>query len=402
MILYRLLISVVTPVLLLRLGDMCARLGFQKAKDTFPRLWIHAASNGELASVRFLIKHLVEHDETLRILITTNTQTARAMANRWMLPRVSCILSPIDLRNCTRRILRNWHVTGLIVVENELWPNRLTVCHAEDIPVGYIGARLSEKSAKTWGKFPQLIKNTLHCITWASAQDELSKDRLTKLGLAKDKWLPTIDLKSFFEPADQPVPVAVAQLYDRHSTILAASTHDGEDDLVLQAFKQARDYHPGLHLILAPRHPKRRDQITALLHQHDLTYVQHSTGARRDATTAVTLADTMGEMDVWYQLASICFVGGSLVDKGGHTPYEPLSYGSAVIHGPSTANFARIYQLLDQQNGAICVGSADQLASAIAQLLDPSKREEIVANAEKHIASSADLKHLIDAITDML
>ncbi|MFD2815463.1 3-deoxy-D-manno-octulosonic acid transferase [Paracoccus aerius] len=203
-----------------------------------------------------------------------------------------------------------------------------------------IGARLSQRSAARWARLPGIIAPMLGRLAGLSAQDPDSEARLLALGLPPAAILPRLDLK-LLTPArirpPRPDP-------HRDRTLLAASTHEGEEALILDAWTAARRHHPDLRLILAIRHPQRGDQVSALLAQRGIAHQRRSAG---DSGGDVLLADTLGEMDRWYASAGLCFVGGSLTDRGGHTPWEPAAHACAILHGPHLSNFRDAYGALD-------------------------------------------------------
>ncbi len=375
--LYRLLISLLAPLLLVRLGWRVLR-GRESRADLAERLgrggggrpgavWLHGASNGELASARPLVAALLTARGDLRLVVTANTVTGRDMVRGWGLDRVEARLAPLDLRPCLRRFRRAWRPALLVVLENELWPNRILTA-AE--PVVCVGARMSARSFARWQRVPGLARALLGRVHLLFPQDSASARHFTALGLAAERLGPVGTLKAEVtapEPDSQALE-ALSRVFARASTVLAASTHEGEEEIVLEAFAAARLARPGLTLILAPRHPARGAALAALLTARGLPFTRRSEGGAPGGGAAVYLADTLGEMALWYRLAGVTFVGGSLVPKGGHTPYEPAAAGSALVHGPHVANFAEVYGALDAKGGALTARDAKGLADCLAQL----------------------------------
>lgn len=373
--LYRLILALVLPLLLARLGarvlagkeaagTLGERLGFGAATEP-GAIWLHAASNGELVSARPLIAAMLARAPGLRFLITVNTVTARALAADWaqepaLSGHLAVRMAPLDSRGCLGRFFARHAPAALIVIENEIWPNRLTMAGERAIPVLIAGGRMSARSARRWRKIglgPVLAP----AIAAVSAQDEASAAGFRGFGVPAGRMLATVNLKTAVAP-----PAATwSPGWARALTVLAASTHEGEDAIVLDAFLAARRQIPGLRLILAPRHPRRAPAIARLIAERGLSIALRSAG---DDTSAadVLLADTMGEMANWYRAASVCFVGGTLVDKGGHTPFEPVSCGCAIVHGPFTANHRAPFGALDAAGAAVAAGDADALGRAFA------------------------------------
>lgn len=301
------------------------------------------------------------------LIVTCNTTSGRDLVNDWRLANVGARLAPLDYRWVLARFRARWRPVALMILENELWPNRIATA-AE--PVICIAARLSARSAARWGRLGGLASATVGKIAYLAAQDEVSGQRFAALGLGVSRIGPVISLKQAVELAPPP-PAELAEfqrIFARADTVLAASTHAGEDAAIIDAFARARAARPALKLILAPRHPRRMAEVAALITAAGLPYAVRSKGEVPDAATAVYLADTLGEMALWYALAGVSFVGGSLVDRGGHTPFEPLQAGSAVLHGPYVSNFAAAYAELDQAGASRQVADADDLSKALTAL----------------------------------
>lgn len=350
-----------------RSGGLRERLGGTgpQAARRGPLLWLHGASNGELTAAHPLIAALLDRDPALSMVVTCNSATGRALIAGWGLPRVTARLAPLDLRITLRRFLAAWQPDALIVVENELWPNRLLMMHRLDRPVIAVSARMSKRSARGWQRFAPLARRIMGMISYLSAQDSASGARFVALGLDPGRIGPALNLKSLTAaPGDIDVAAldALRPALPRQATVLAASTHEGEERVILRAFAQALSAKPGLRLILAPRHPRRRDEVIALLDRQRLNYAVRSRGQAPGPDTQIYLADTLGEMPLWYSMAGMTFIGGSLVPRGGHTPFEPIALGSALAHGPHLENFAEIYAALQAGDGSTLVENADDLA----------------------------------------
>ncbi|MCW3780995.1 3-deoxy-D-manno-octulosonic acid transferase [Defluviimonas salinarum] len=397
MLLYRLLAQIAFRLYALRLQIAVAmgrlahesfdeRLGRGPKRDgAAPLVWIHGASNGELASARPVIDTLIARAPGLSILVTANTETGRDLARSWQQTRLHADLAPLDYPGAVRRFLDRWRPAALVVIENELWPERLAACAARGIPVLVIGARMSARSYRNWTRLRSLTARILGAIRYLSAQDSGSEGRFRDLGLVSARFGPVVNLKS----ATTARNTSESLPFPRETTLLAASTHEGEEAAVLDAFARARLKIPGLRLILAPRHPRRRDAIEALIRASGLAFATRSRGARPDPDTTVYLADTMGEMDLWYRAAGMTFVGGSLVDRGGHTPFEPAAHGSAILHGPHISNSAPAYTALAEAKAAIDVASAAELAAGIVALADGEAGARLAAAATAALAPLA-------------
>jgi 3-deoxy-D-manno-octulosonic-acid transferase len=372
---YRVIMVLLAPLLLLRAwvkgerrADLGQRLGWV---DGPVGLWLHGASLGELTSARWLIEALQAARPGLRVLVTANTLTGRDLVQGWVLPGVQASLAPLDLGHVLRRFLRQTRPAALISLEAEYWPLRFHLCAAAHIPIVLMGARMSVRSFDRWQKRSALAAAMLGQVSLASAQDERSRQHLLALGLAPAHLLPDLDLKAEAAgrlPLAPPPPRA-----SRANWLLAASTHAGEEAVILRAFAAQSRFS---HLILAPRHPARAAEILPLL--QGTAYAQRSAGAEPGAAP-VFLADTLGEMDLWYARCGAVVIGGTFVPKGGHTPWEPMRHDCAILHGPDTANFAAPFAALDQAGGALAV-TADSLAHSL-QGLDAQAQDRMAAQA---------------------
>ncbi|MBM2321313.1 MULTISPECIES: 3-deoxy-D-manno-octulosonic acid transferase [Marivita] len=402
MLIYRLLMTILAAKELatrLWAGDrqaVRARLGLLKLDKRGDRIWLHAASNGELASVRPVIDALLAQGR--RLLITVNTDSALEMAAGWELEGADICLAPIDLPGPTRRVLRNWQITAHVTLESDLWPIRILNTPG---PVLVLGGRLTARSAKGWARLHMLVRRMLARVTYLSAQDSASAERFAQAGLLQAAQGPVFDLKALYKPPQSRPDAALEQCFDRAETWLAASTHDGEEDIILAAHTKALKTRPALKLIIAPRHPNRANEISRLIESYGLTYARRSSDDN-PVPSQVYLADTLGEMHLWYALAGTTFVAGSLTDRGGHTPYEPAAFGSAILHGPDTSNFLAAYERLTGANAARCTLDADALCDALLTLDTAEKQAKLGQAAQKVLHQDTDLKGLLRDITTAL
>ncbi|RNF35427.1 3-deoxy-D-manno-octulosonic acid transferase [Paracoccus methylarcula] len=339
-------------------------------------IWVHGASVGELTSGRPVIEALAAEFE---LQVTANSVTGRDMVAGWGLP---ARLAPLDMPGSLSRFLDAVQPRLALTIEGEFWPLRSRVLADRNIAQAMIGARMSERSAAKWSRLRNVITPMLGRIAAFSAQDSGSEARLRGLGLPDAAILPRLDLKllspaQVAPPADDPA---------RDLVLLAASTHEGEDAPILDNWLAARAAHPGLRLILAPRHPQRGDDIAALIAARGLDVRRRSDGAQ-DAP--LLLADTLGEMPRWYARAGICLVGGSLTDNGGHTPWEPAAYRCAILHGPHIANHADSYDALASAGGAVEI-DGETLATELIRLAgDRSAARRMGQNARDVLTERA-------------
>lgn len=418
MFIYRLLLTLMAPLVALwfalrilrgreRWGDLGERLGLSlpPLPQGGPRLWLHGASNGELTSARGLIGALLDRDPALDIVVTSNSLTGRDMVRGWGMARLQARLAPLDYHFALGRFLRGFRPCGLVVLEGDLWPNRFDRAARAGLPVAMISARISARSFATWRRTGALGRRMMGALTLLSAQDAASEARFRALGLPQAALLAGATLKSSVRlPAPDPAALApFRSVFAREDTFLAASTHAGEEEQVIRAFEQARAARPGLRMILAPRHPARGTEVAGLLAAAGLRFATRSAGEAPGPETEVYLADTLGEMALWYALSGACFVGASLVDKGGHTPFEPAGFGCAILHGPYLSNFAAPYRLLAEAGGAIAVQTADGLGAALAGL-HASEQGRLAHAARNALATEGadDLAPLVAALAEAM
>ena len=392
MILYQILMALALPFILTQAlwrGGQAAlrdRLGLGPDLPPGPALWLHGASVGEVTSARWVIEALRAARPDVQILVTANTLTGRDVVAGWGLAGVRAALAPVDSAGAAGRLLDRITPQALVIIENELWPARSAAAHRRGVQVLVIGARLSDRSAARWRHLPGLIGPLLARIDWLSPQDEASARHLTALGLPGAALGPTITLKAQAMAQDRPSPFAAPA--PRAATLLAASTHPGEEAGILGAFAAARAQGGPQILILAPRHPARGDEVAALITASGLRFARRTLGQVPDATTTVFLADTLGEMDLWYQMAGICLIGGSFADRGGHTPFEPASWGCALIHGPSVHNFAPQFAALDRVGGAVALRQIDAVTDALLGM-DAARQGQLAQAARTGLAPFA-------------
>ena len=344
-------------------------------------IWLHAASVGELNSVRVLAEELARE---FPLTVTTNSLSGRDLARRIGWP---CALAPLDVPQAVARFLDRVRPAVMVTVENELWPNRSRLAAARGVAQVVLGARMSARSAKRWGRLPGLIGPMLGRIDALSAQDPASEARLLALGLPQAALTPPLNLKLLGPAQVRPGEDGPA----RALTVLAASTHEGEDAVMLAAWQAARAAVPGLRLILAPRHPERGDAVAGLIAARGLAFARRSQGGDLggDSDGPILLADTLGEMALWYRAAGICITGGSFADHGGHTPWEPAAWRCAILHGPHVANQAGDYADLDASGGALACAAPDLPQALLALAADPGRQREMGFAARKLLLARA-------------
>jgi len=367
-------------------------------------LWLHGASVGEAMSVLPLIAALKERWPQVTILMTTGTVTsAKLMAER--LPEgVIHQFVPLDRLSWVRRFFDHWRPDAALWVESELWPNLLSEAQARRIPLALVNARMSPGSFSNWRRLPGVLKSLLSAFELCLAQDDAQADRLRMLGAPKVLSVGNLKYAAEALPCDQRELSSLWEKIGRRPLWLAASTHPGEEEQLAAAHCLLRDKHPGLLMLLVPRHADRGDAIAKLLGEQGLYVAQRSRGEIPDSETEVFLADTMGELGLFYRLSEIAFVGGSLVPHGGQNPLEPARLDAAILHGPYMQNFEPIILALDEAGGAEQAASPAELADLLDLLLNDSGKRRRMADAARTVASAQAgvLERVLAALSPLL
>jgi 3-deoxy-D-manno-octulosonic-acid transferase len=370
-----------------RLGE---RLGVASAaRPRAPLVWVHAASVGEANSVLVLIERILAERPAIEVLMTTGTVAAARLVQTRLPERARHQFVPVDLPRAVERFVDHWHPDLAIWVESELWPNLVLATTRRGIPMLLANARLSARSLARWRLLPGLVRPVLRGFALCLAQDEVQAERFRRLGA--DPVASVGDLKAAAAPlaADPAALALLRRQIGARPVWLAASTHAGEEEIAAAAHVRIAREHPGLITIVAPRHPVRGPGIAELLRARGLHVARRGAGEAIAADTDVYLADTLGELGLFFRLAGIALIGGSLVRKGGHNPFEAARLDCAVLHGPDMANCAALAGALDAAGAALTVGDSASLACAVSRLLgDPTERTARAAAAARIAAAS--------------
>ena len=363
--------------------ELAGRLAERRGIDATPRppgrlLWLHAASVGETVSILPVLTALSGYAPDLTVLLTTGTVTSATLLTRrqqaGLEDHVLHRFVPLDVPAWVARFLDHWRPDAAGFVESELWPNLLLASHRRGVPSMLINARMSERSLAGWRRVPKLARQVLGCFTAVQARSPLDATRLEALG-ASAVSAPG-DLKFAAPPlqADQAELDRLRAVLADRPVWLAASTHPGEEALVFAAHRDLALMHPGLLTILVPRHPERGAEIAAAA--VDPTLHRRSLGAG-PPDRGVWLADTLGELGLWYRLADIVFVGRSLLAPGGgQNPLEPARLGCAVAVGPHIGNFLDAARVLEAAGALTRVADVAALTAWVAAMLaDPARRK---------------------------
>ncbi|MEL7347390.1 MAG: glycosyltransferase N-terminal domain-containing protein [Pseudomonadota bacterium] len=351
-----------------RLGERQGRAGL--ARPPGPLVWLHGASVGEAMTALPLAAALRAEPSRPTVLLTTGTVTSAARVSALAPAGVLHQYVPVDTAPAVRRFLRHWRPDVAIWIESEFWPRLMVETARAGVPMFLMNARLSARSAASWARRPAMARKLIGLFRTIMPQDAETVRRLTALGADPARLDEPANLKMLIPPpeADAAAVAGLRESLSGRPVWLAASTHPGEEAMVIAAHRALLPRRPGLLTILAPRHPDRGEALAAEIHAAWLSLARRSEGAG-PPEGGIWLADTLGEMGLWYRLAPVALVGGSLVAMGGHNPFEPAALGAAILHGPHTENFAPAYAALAAAGGARAVTDGASMATALEHLI---------------------------------
>lgn len=366
-----------------RIGARPETLAAARAKS--PRVWVHAASIGEVRAAVPLLSMLKERRPEVGIHLTTTTPEGNRTARALDLAD-SVGMLPVDLPGVPARLLEAFAPDALVLLETELWPGLLRAARRRLVPVLVVNGRISDRSFRRYAAVRPLLRPVLDDVAAFSMQAEVDRQRILALGADPARVELHGNLKYDALSLPQPAPPAVLAGLARETVWIAGSTHEGEETAVADAFLALRREIPGLRLVVAPRHLKRAEDAFRALSGRGLAVVRRSELEGPPPDDAVVLLDTSGELAAIYAIATAVFVGGSLVPKGGHNPLEPLAHGRPVAFGPYTENFRDVSAVALGSGGAVRVPDAALLADGVrAWLADPAAARDAGIRARAHI-----------------
>ena len=353
-----------------RIGE---RLGFTPFTNKTPSVWVHAVSVGEVQAAAALIRALQRSYPATPLVVTTMTPTGSAQVRKLFGDSVAHSYAPYDLGSAVHRFFERVNPALAIIMETELWPNMFHECGQRHVPLVMASARVSEKSVRRYRMVLDLFKETLSHGVVIAAQSQVDASRFRALGANPGRVHVTGNIKFDFE-FDAAVAERGRELRNKQArnrpVWIAASTHDVEEEIVLQAHRRVLENYPDALLILVPRHPERFDDVVTLVRRRGHSFVRRSLGDRATSNTDVFVGDSMGELTTFYAAADVAFVGGSLVRVGGHNLLEPAALGVPVLTGPHNFNAADVAALLIESDCATLVADGDTLARQVCLLFD--------------------------------
>ena len=359
------------------------RLGIASMARPEGRLiWVHGASVGESLSALPLIEKLLE--DGAKVLVTIGTVTSATIMKQRLPKGALHHYVPLDTPRAVARFLDHWRPDAGLFVESDLWPNLILGAHARGVRLALVNARISARSAERWRLASKSVAALLGAFDVVLAQDEDVAARFRKLGARNVQVAGSLKADAPPLAANEAALAALRQQIGTRPVLLAAQTHPGEDETILPAHDLLRARFPDLLTILVPRHVERGGDLEMLCGSR--ASKRRSTGSAITAQTAIYIADTMGEMGLFYRLAPFCFIGATLVPLGGHNPLEPAALHCAVLTGPHTASAATAYEaVLSAQGFGLVHNSADIAREATRLLLDP----DVAAQAGEAAARGA-------------
>ena len=384
------------------------RFGFIKCYEhDRPVIWLHAVSVGEVNAAKPVITKLLEQYPQFEILVTTVTPTGAYTLKQYFADDIKHHYLPYDLPFSTKRFINEVNPKVLITMETEIWPNLYNACHKKNIPLLIINARLSEKSLNGYRLVSSLMKDTLDKVNLIAAQTKYDAERFIAIGAKKEKVVVTGNLK--FDVTNPQSLTEQAESLKRYFSVnrpiwIAASTQEGEEEIILKSHLVVLKKIPEAILILAPRHPERMNKVVSLCDNEKLRHVKRTDDKAFSSEDSVFILNTLGELQLHYAAAQVAFVGGSLVNTGGQNMMEPASLGIPVISGKYTYNFTEVTQLLSENNALVLVSNAEELASEICKMLsDANLRHNMGEMGQKVIEENrGNLKRLMDIIEPYL
>lgn len=402
--LYSLLISLLSPLFVLRLLLKSVNepgyrrqwwrrfaLGMpSRVRSGDGLIWVHAVSVGELLAVAPLVERMLQEWPDKAVLITNTTPTGSEQTQKLFGGRVEHTWFPFDTPLVTGAFLRHWSPQLVVMVETEIWPNIMASAREQGIPVALVNARLSARSARGYARLGEFTRETLKGFSLIAAQSKSDDRRFRRIGADPNAMQVVGSIKFDIDLAARRGQLEVIKSElgsDIKSRPLwaAASTHPGEEQLVIDAYQALRQRGIATRLLLAPRHPNRTGDIIKLLEKAGLSYQRRSERVAINVDTDVLIIDTLGELSAFLGLADAAFIGGSLVPRGGHNPIEAAAWGCAVITGPHVINFATIVRDMERGGAIRVVVDQEELADRLASVWEGDKQDSDAKRAQTFI-----------------
>ncbi|HHL19098.1 MAG TPA: 3-deoxy-D-manno-octulosonic acid transferase [Thiothrix sp.] len=418
--LYTSLLLFIVPLMVLRLlwrsrqapvhrQRIQERFGFYPVPNIPIRLWIHAVSVGEVIAAKNLVELLLQQYGDSSIVISTITATGAETVQRLFGDRVQHRYFPYDLPLLIDLSLSRVKPELFVVIETEIWPNFWHGCAKRSIPIILANARLSERATQRYLRLKGLVAETLSYATLLACRNKVDADNFSLLAAPSQsiEIIGDIKLDLYIDEKYKKIASEFRCEWGQRMVLVAASTHEGEDEILLDIYAQLKSIYRDLLLIIIPRHPERFDHVYTLIEQTGFHVQRRSIAQHFHTNTDIILGDTMGEMFAWYLSADLVFMGGSLVATGGHNPLEPAYCAKAVLSGTFIFNFTMAYNLLQQVDAAVVAECNENVLQHIQQMLADKQALSAMGERghqviEQHKGATARLIARINAIAIQL
>ena len=383
------------------------RIGERLGNPTIARpdgalIWIHGASVGESLSVLPLVERLSSLRPDATFLVTTGTVTSAGLMAERLPANALHQFIPLDHPDYVNQFIDHWRPDAAIFVESEFWPNLISAARAQVGMLALVNGRVSPKSYESWMRRRRTIRYLLSMFDLIIAQDRQNADRLATLSGRAVTSYGNLKNAAPALPANENEQARLTREIGARPVWLAASTHPGEEDIIYEAHKLLCAEFPNLLTILAPRHPERGPDVRHLATVAGLNSQLRTKGGAMTDDTSIYIADTLGELGLFYRLSNVAFVGGSMTEKGGHNPLEPARLGCAILHGPYTFNFVETYQEMRRAGGAALVRNDRELATAVRRLIGDAKTRLAMAETARIAAEVSAEKVLASVAGDLI
>ena len=375
---------------------------YERARPNSKLIWFHGASVGETLSIIGLIKEITKINDKLEFLITSGTNTSSQVLSLRMPKNAMHQFVPIDTPIAVKSFLKHWRPDFAIWVESEVWPRLLIETAKTKIPMWMVNGSMSLRSYKKWRYAPLSMQYLYNKFEKIYLRDEKSAGFLNQLGLSSENFTVYGSLKADQEKLEfrkNDLKEVKKGLKEKRVWV-ASSTHPGEEEIVLNAHKGLLEVDKDIFLVLVPRHPERGKELMKLVLSLDLKGSLRSKSKKINSTDQLHIADTLGELGLWYELTRVSFIGGSITKNGGHNPYEAILADTFIIHGPETFNFDEIYRQLDERNFGKEITNSEQLFQEVLNLFNKdnldirsAKAKELIASDKKKIKTLANQIH---------
>ncbi|MAZ76865.1 MAG: 3-deoxy-D-manno-octulosonic acid transferase [Micavibrio sp.] len=407
--LYTILTSLSTPILNLLLWhrlkkgkENAARINERRGITNIKRpngklVWIHAASVGESQSALILINRLLAENKHLNILVTSGTLTSATLMQKRLAERAMHQFVPLDHPKWIKRFLKHWRPNVAIWIESELWPNMLQQIKNKRIPAALVNARLSQTSFRRWFTFKHIAEKILSSFKIILTQTELDRHHFEKLKAKKVVHIGNIKHSADPLPYDETAYNSLSNAIGSRPTWVYASTHDGEEELACRVHLKLKEKHPDLLTIIVPRHPERRNEIVSKIKNLNIIS-RHPQNTLPEDTTDIYLADTLGELGLFYKACPIAMIGRSFSNDGGggHNPLEAAQLNCAVLTGPNIQYQQELFSDMIGAQAATLVNNENEFIQKLNDLL--SNKEQLQNEQEKALIYASQQSHIIDDI----